>query len=131
MAIWKITGRRTVQAGIRSAGLKASVAAQVAARVEAGLILTEAKRRTPVQFGALKASGRIVTRKTGVAIRFGGGDNAGEFQDQPLDYAAAVHERTWVRHANGEAKFLENAVTAAMPGFAGRVAARTKAAMGT
>ena len=126
-----ITGTNAVQQRIRAAALKAGVVARAAVQIEAELIKTEAMRRTPVQYGALKASARVLMRKTEAVIHFGGGGGAGLFGDQQVDYAAAVHERTWITHRNGEAKYLENAVTMAMPGFAGRVAARTKAALGS
>ncbi len=42
------------------------------------------------------------------------------------DYAVAVHERTEAHHPVGEAKFLEKALAARMPGMANRIAKRTE-----
>ena len=64
--------------------------------------MTDAKDRTPVRYGVLKASGKVADHATARSLKarlsFG------------TEYAAAVHERTGVRHANGEAKFLEHAI---------------------
>lgn len=39
-------------------------------------------------------------------------------------YAAAVHENMKARHKIGKAKYLEDAINAAAPGFTSRLAAR-------
>lgn len=44
------------------------------------------------------------------------------------DYAVAVHERTEIPHATGEAKFLEKALFATSPGMAQRLADRIRGA---
>jgi hypothetical protein len=84
---------------------------------EEGLeVMAEAQRRTPVDTGRLRASGRTSLPKRSsnpeVVLSFG------------TDYGIYVHERTELRHVTGEAKFLENAVKAAAPGFLDRLAAR-------
>lgn len=73
------------------------------------VIMTEAKRRTPADTGTLRGSGYVEnpvmsgnTAKT--TLGFGGAAKA---------YAVVQHERLDFKHPNGgEAKFLENAITA-------------------
>lgn len=84
---------------------------------EEGLeIMAEAQRRTPVDTGRLRASGRVSlpvrSSNPSITLSFG------------TDYGIYVHERTELRHPVGEAKFLENAVKAATPGYLDRLAAR-------
>jgi hypothetical protein len=92
-----------------------------ALRAEAEIEMTEAKRRTPVKTGALRASG-IVTGPTRrgdsieVRMTFGG---AG------VDYAIEVHENLEMFHPRGgQAKFLESTVLESAPFMAQRVAER-------
>lgn len=80
-------------------------------------IMTEAKRNTPVDFGALKGSGyvtepSIVGTTASVELGFGGPAKA---------YAVVQHESTEFNHEVGEAKFLENAVNRAAAGALARV----------
>ena len=70
------------------------------------VIMTDAKLRTPVDTGTLRASGFVALVDKGampkkVELSFGGAAGA---------YAIYVHERLDVYHPVGEAKFLENAV---------------------
>lgn len=75
--------------------------------VEGEVIMTDAKMRTPVDTGTLRASGMTTLVDKGstpkVELSFGGAAGA---------YAIYVHERLDVYHPVGEAKFLENAVNA-------------------
>ena len=78
-------------------------------------IMTDSKRRVPVDFGALKGSGYVTlpVKETGtLTVELGYGGPA-------KDYAEAQHEHTEFHHEVGEAKFLENAINAASGG-AGR-----------
>lgn len=80
-------------------------------------IMTDSKRRVPVDFGALKGSGYVTmpvadARTITVELGFGGPAKA---------YAVVQHERTEFHHEVGEAKFLENAINAASGGAARRV----------
>lgn len=70
---------------------------------EAELIMTDAKKNTPVDTGTLRSSGIVTPRPADhrVDLSFGGAASA---------YAAIVHERLDVHHPVGEAKFLENAL---------------------
>ena len=63
----------------------------------AGKVLAERSReQVPVATGRLKGTCRV--EKTGhtASVLYG------------TDYAVYVHERTWVSHPNGKAKFLED-----------------------
>ena len=103
-------------------------------------IMTDAKLRTPVDTGALRASGHVqrpVTEGQAVSVTLGfGGDPSdavgittrgmqGPVQPghvltrrgdrEPQNYAVYVHEDLTKRHPVGEAKFLENAMLAKAP----------------
>ena len=85
-------------------------------------VIGDAQQLTPVKTGALKASGT-----TEPAVREGGkitkriGFNT--------DYAAAVHERLDLHHAQGQAKYLETAVRNNAAKMAPFVAERVKRAL--
>jgi hypothetical protein len=94
---------------------------QVAAALyqEAQVIMTEAKRRTPVDTGALRASGHVGLperegSKLTVPMSFG------------TEYAIYVHENLEAKHPVGQARFLASAVEDAAPGLSERVATRVK-----
>ena len=75
--------------------------------------MTDAKIHTPVKFGTLKRSGHVqhaTARSLAARLVFG------------TEYAVWVHERTELRHKNGEAKFLEHAVQRTAHGFEERIA---------
>lgn len=92
-------------------------AAGRALREEGERIMTNAKQRTPVATGALRASGHVTgpDADTSVHLIFGG---------PAADYAVYVHERLGVHHPNGEAKFLEHAVLEAERDLGARLATR-------
>lgn len=78
---------------------------------EAELVMTEAKTRTPVRTGALRASGLVEppsVQSGQVEVRFGFGGPA-------APYAVVQHERLDYRHPVGQAKFLESALQEALP----------------
>lgn len=81
-------------------------------------IIGDAKEITPVDTGALRASGHVrkPTRDVrGMKVELGFGGPA-------VDYAIPVHERTDVRHKPpGQAKFLEKAVRKHSPTMADRL----------
>jgi hypothetical protein len=74
---------------------------------EAQVIMIDAKRMTPVEYGTLKGSGRVATpvvnaREISVQLSFGG---------PAAGYAIYVHENLQANHPRGgQAKFLETAV---------------------
>jgi hypothetical protein len=97
-------------------------------KLEAELIMTKAKKLTPVDSGTLRASGHVkkpvITRKTAkVLLGFGGAASA---------YALAVHEHpsrsspaSWrggVSFTSGGPHFLSRPVKEARKGFGRRVA---------
>lgn len=65
-------------------------------------MMTTAKRRTPVDTGALRASGRVyrgmISPRVTVMLGF------------HTSYAAAVHENLYAKHPHGQAKYLSSAV---------------------
>lgn len=78
---------------------------------EAELIMTEARKRTPVDTGALRASGlveppTVSAGKVGVTLGFGG---------PAAPYAVVQHERLDYHHTVGQAKFLEQPFAEAAP----------------
>jgi hypothetical protein len=92
--------------------LKASIA-------EANIELTEMRRRTPVEFGPLRASLTMTAKREGtqVTIEFGAGGPS-------APYAIYVHERTELFHRIGEAKFIERPLKEAAPHWNERIARR-------
>lgn len=91
-----------------------------AMRMEAEIEMTEAKKRTPVLTGALRASGHVTGptwsgRNLTVELKFGG---------PAAPYAVAVHENEEVFHRVGQAKFLESVLYESAPHLAQRIAAR-------
>lgn len=91
-----------------------------ALREEAEIEMTEAKQRTPVLTGALRASGRvegpdIQGYNIEVKMRFGG---------PSVNYAIKVHENLEAYHRNGQAKFLESTLRESARYMADRVARR-------
>ncbi len=93
--------------------------ARIALHAEAEIEMTEAKRRTPVDSGALKRSGQVEMK-----------DEMGEitahltFGDAAVGYAVPVHEDLEAHHPVGEAKFLESTVLESAPFMHERVARR-------
>lgn len=87
---------------------------------EAQVEMTEAKRRVPVDTGALRASGhvgnpQVVWRDITVRLAFGG---------PAAPYAIKVHEDLSAYHKTGQAKFLESVILESAPYMAKRVAKR-------
>lgn len=91
-----------------------------ALRAEAEIEMTEAKRRTPVKTGALRASGHVegpIWERDDLYVRlvFGG---------PAAPYAVRVHEDLEAFHRVGQAKFLESTLMESVPYLARRVAER-------
>lgn len=90
----------------------------------AEITMTDAKERTPVEFGVLKGSGKVAkhasARKLEARLTYG------------TSYAVWVHERTELRHPRGgEAKFLERALNKTAATFVVDMVRRVKARLGT
>jgi hypothetical protein len=89
---------------------------------EAQIEMTEAKRRTPWEFGVLKGSGIVRKpvvngREISVQLEFGGPAEA---------YAIYVHENLEALHPHGQAKFLESTLLESAPHMAGRIGRRIR-----
>ncbi len=89
---------------------------------EAETIMAEAKGLTPVDTGALRASGHVnppdVTGDS-VTVTMGFGGPA-------IDYAIFVHENLEAHHPVGQAKYLEQPLMASAKDLPARIAARVK-----
>lgn len=103
---------------IRELGPRASRAVARALYQQGEVIMTEAKKRTPVDTGALRASGHvhpleITAGQVAVLLGFGG---------PSAPYAIYVHENLHAHHPVGQAKFLESAVLEAASTLGARLA---------
>lgn len=95
---------------------------EAALKAEAEIEMTEAKRRTPVDTGTLRNSGRVSDptwsgEQLSVHLSFGGAAS---------HYALIVHEDLNAFHAVGQAKFLESTLMESAPFMAKRIAERIK-----
>ncbi len=111
---------------IRDMSNKVSTVAGRALREEAEIEMTEAKRRTPVDTGALRASGRVEGPQLAagdvyVTLSFGG---------PAAPYALFVHENLDAYHKVGQAKYLESTLNESRPHMASRLAKRIGKLMG-
>lgn len=84
---------------------------------EAQIEMTEAKRRTPVDTGRLRASGTVHAPERK-------GTNISVTMSYGTDYAIYVHENTEAFHKVGQAKFLESVLNESRSSMAARIAAR-------
>jgi hypothetical protein len=86
---------------------------------EGNIELAEMRRRTPVEFGPLRASLSMTVERRGsqITLEFGAGGPS-------APYAMYVHERTELHHRIGEAKFIERPIKESAPYFSERIARR-------
>lgn len=118
---FKMSGIDAMQATLKRAASRFPDEVAQAMVAEAKIELQEAKRRTPVDTGALQASGEISSvqrngRSIEVDITFGNSD---------VDYAVIVHEDLEANHPNGgQAKYLESVLKESAPHMSGRIARR-------
>lgn len=115
-----ITGLNQLHAKLRALELKIPDEFGQALRAEAEIEMTEAKKRTPVDTGVLRASGFVSgpTREgqmVSVKLTFGG---------PAAPYALFVHEDPYATHHVGQWKYLESVINESVPHMAKRVAAR-------
>ena len=91
--------------------------------IEGEIEMAEAKRRTPVDTGALRSSGRA---RPPERTRFGGQtvEQRLTFGGPAVGYALAVHENLGAFHRVGQAKYLESVVRESRPFMGGRVTKR-------
>ena len=109
-----------------------------ALRAEAEIEMTEAKKRTPLKTGALRASGHVTGPTqvmsglsgtvTEVKMGFGGpagsGNVGGQTNSTDVGYAVPVHENYDAFHPLGQAGYLSSVLLESVPHLAARVAAR-------
>lgn len=116
---FKVTGAAEMVARLRRIGERFPDEVARALYTEAQVEMTEAKRRTPVKTGVLRASGHVQEpvrsgRKIAVTLAYGGAASA---------YAIQVHEDLEANHPRGgQAKFLESVLTESAPHMAERIA---------
>lgn len=124
MAKLTITGVNQLRRALDMAGPLATKALESAMVLEQEAVISEAKARTPVDTGVLRASGTVLppeVRGTEVSVTAGfGGAAAG--------YAVIVHERLGVHHPVGQAKFLESSFLERAPRIPANLAKRVEAA---
>lgn len=97
--------------GMKDAGPLALKAVAAAGLEELEKTMTNAKMRTPVDTGVLRASGTVLKpkfrgKKVEIVAGFGGAAKT---------YAVSVHENVTARHTVGESKFLERAFLDRLP----------------
>lgn len=87
---------------------------------EMNILMTESMKRTPVEFGTLRASHHVLGPK-----REGDEISVGIFVGGPAaPYAVFVHEDLEARHTVGQAKFLESTLRENARFIAGRISKR-------
>lgn len=121
---FRVRGWERVERALADFARRAPRTAQRALRVEAEVEMGEAKKRTPVRTGALRASGRVEDLPGELGVRWAYGGPA-------IPYAIKVHEDLEAFHRVGQAKFLESVLVEATPYLVPRVAARMRALLGT
>lgn len=117
-----VTGLQALQGELLTIAEEMGRSAAEALFVEANIEMTEAKQRTPVATGALRASGVVLPvehegDEFSCVLQFGG---------PAVDYAIFVHEDLEAYHKVGQAKFLESVVNESAPHLADRVVARMR-----
>lgn len=115
-----VTGLNQLHAKLRALELAIPDEFGQALRAEAEIEMTEAKKRTPVLTGVLRASGYVSGpmrqgKDVWVTLTFGG---------PAAPYAVHVHENVQALHHVGQAKFLESVINESTPYMAQRVARR-------
>lgn len=121
MATFQVTGIEQVSANLAHIASRFTSAAAAALNEIAEATMTDAKERTPVDTGRLRASGKVEHAKPLALV-----GNIQATLTFGTEYAVYVHERTQLRHAVGEAKFLERAVAKTAVTFAADIAAGIK-----
>lgn len=111
-----------MQAKLRRIAAKLPDRVAAALYREAEIEMTESKRRCPVKYGTLRASGMVSlpvqTGKTiSVTLSYGGAAEK---------YAVIVHENLEAIHPIGQAKFLESVLNESAPFMAERVSRRVR-----
>lgn len=119
---FKVSGDKEMAEKMRKLAEKFKDKTLISVRIEAELIMTKAKDITPHDSGTLENSGTVDKPK-----RHYGGEVTVLmwFGNSAIDYAVEQHENLQFHHDPGrQAKYLEQPVREAQPGFAERVARR-------
>lgn len=122
--VWEIKGIDAFKRSLEKWGQEAAVAAAATLYQEGETIMAEAKRLTPVDTGALRASGHVQPPRAAdggralvVNLGFGG---------PAAPYAVYVHENRLAHHNVGQSKFLEQPVLAWTRQAEQKIAARLR-----
>lgn len=112
------SGLADVKEATRKASKRLSSAGRAGIYAAAQEIIRDAKNRAPVDTGALRESGYATMPDSGnrVEIGFGGHGNTSASGAYPEDYAIPQHEREDYNHRIGQAKYLIDAINAALAG---------------
>ena len=116
----KFTGAAELNRNIAKVAQRMPYQAAVAMYAEASIEMLEAKRRTPVKTGALRASGHV----TAPELRMGSIRVALNFGNASVGYAVPVHEDVEAYHRVGQAKYLESTLRESAPFLPARIARR-------
>ena len=109
-------------------------AAQSALRSIGEVDLTKMKRRTPVDLGNLRGTGRV-ENLAGLGIRWAFGGTTGKKLRRGkkvfVDYAVVVHQNLRARHnPPTQSKFIESVLTEELPNYPRRLGQRWAREMG-
>lgn len=113
----EVTGVDKLVENLRAYGAKALQALAAEMFIEAEATMAESKQEVPVDTGALRASGTVLSpefTEQGVVVQMGYGGAA-------VDYAVYVHEDLTKHHPVGNAKFLEGPVNRRASGMGERI----------
>ncbi|CAB4190564.1 hypothetical protein UFOVP1196_71 [uncultured Caudovirales phage] len=116
----KFTGVEQLKQKLARLAKKIPLETASALYMEAQVEMTEAKRRTPREFGPLRASGFVTLptisgRNISVTLAFGG---------VAAGYAVYVHEIVGLNHPIGQDHFLSSTLNESVPYMAKRIARR-------
>lgn len=101
-----------------------------ALRAEAEIEMTEAKKRTPVLTGALRASGHVTGPQARLPFSRAPIEVKLAFGGPAAPYALFVHENLEAFHAVGQAKYLESVLNESAPHMPARIAHRIQMSRG-
>lgn len=113
----EVVGLTEVNRALQLLAERGERAAGQALREEAEIEMTEAKRRTPVDTGTLRSSGKVTGPDADLAVKL-------EFGGAAEEYAIEVHENLETFHKTGQAKFLESTILESAPHLPARVGRR-------